>query len=135
MKTSFKGSCLCGAVTFKGVTNPSFVSHCCCQDCRKTSGTGHSTDFGATWDEVSIEGALNTFSNLADSGNTITRHFCPTCGSKIATTNSAYPNDVAINIATLETPDAFTPDTIHYASDKIAWDKLDLELELPKVDE
>lgn len=127
MKTPFQGSCLCGAVTFKGATDPSFVSHCCCQDCRKTSGTGHSTDFGVTWDEIEIEGSLSKFSNLADSNNTITRHFCPVCGSKIATTNSAYPNEAAINIATIDTPGAFQPDTIHYASNRISWDYVDCE--------
>ncbi|MFK8035765.1 MAG: GFA family protein [Hyphomicrobiales bacterium] len=119
MKTAFRGSCLCGSVTFEGAAEPNFVSHCCCLDCRKTSGTGHSTDFGVTLDEVSLEGTLNDFTDLADSGNTITRRFCPTCGSKITTTNSAYPNDIAINIAMLVTPDLFQPNTVYYASARI----------------
>lgn len=119
---SFKGECLCGSVSYAGKGKPSFVSHCCCVDCRKTSGTGHSTDFGVTLDAVHFEGLLQSYSNVADSGHTITRHFCPTCGSKIGTTNSAQPADIAINMATLDEPDLFEPDTVHYATKRVRWD-------------
>lgn len=122
--TSFRGSCLCGAVTFEGAATPSFVSHCCCIDCRKSSGTGHSTDFGVTDDDIRIQGTLSTFSNEADSGNTITRHFCTQCGSKIATSNSTYPNELAINIAALDKPDTFAPNKVYYASSRIPWDAI-----------
>ena len=45
MSNSFTGSCLCGAVTYASNESPVLTGHCHCDDCRRTSGTGHAS----TW--------------------------------------------------------------------------------------
>ena len=43
MTSGFSGGCLCGAVRYESSAEPMFAGHCQCTDCRKTSGTGHSS--------------------------------------------------------------------------------------------
>ena len=41
-----EGGCLCGAIRYR-IAGPSlFVSQCCCKDCQKATGTGHTTIIG-----------------------------------------------------------------------------------------
>ena len=39
----FEGGCLCGAVRYRSEADPVLTAHCHCEDCRRTSGTGHGT--------------------------------------------------------------------------------------------
>jgi len=40
------GGCLCGAVRYVITGAPRFISQCCCKDCQKATGTGHTTIVG-----------------------------------------------------------------------------------------
>ena len=124
----FSGSCLCGAVTFSGEGPVLFVAHCQCMDCRKTSGTGHSTDAGFRAADVVIEGPLSGYRSRSEAGNRILRSFCRTCGSKISTSNSAYPEDIALNLAVFDDPEALSPDTVFFTRCALAWDLIDPSL-------
>ena len=41
MAQALTGGCLCGAVRYKVSGDQIFSGRCYCNDCRKTSGTGH----------------------------------------------------------------------------------------------
>ncbi|MEI9901575.1 MAG: GFA family protein [Hyphomicrobium sp.] len=41
--------------------------------------------------DVTFKGETRSYAVTADSGNTITRHFCPTCGSRLYIESSARP--------------------------------------------
>ena len=43
-KTTVKGSCLCGSVTYEVTGDVQRFYHCHCQRCRKASGTGHGSN-------------------------------------------------------------------------------------------
>ena len=83
MSETRKGSCQCGAVSYSVSTNPMWVGHCQCVNCQKFSGGGHATNMVVARDTVDISGDLKPYKYDADSGNHMTRHFCPTCGSAI----------------------------------------------------
>ena len=89
MMAGFEGGCLCGAVRYQSKADPQVVGHCYCVDCRKTSGTGHCTHIGVPADGFSVTGEVRFFDKPADSGNVVSRGFCPTCGSAVYSTNSA----------------------------------------------
>ena len=122
------GSCLCGAVRFRATGPVLFVAHCQCVDCRKTSGTGHSTDAGFRASNVVIEGPLSGYRQQSDSGNQILRSFCGHCGTKVSTSNSAYPKEIALNLAAFDDPDALTPDTVYFTRSAVRWDLIDPSL-------
>lgn len=124
----YSGSCLCGTVRFRATGPALFVAHCQCVDCRKTSGTGHSTDAGFRAADVVIEGPLSGYRGRSEAGNQILRSFCGYCGTKISTSNSAHPKEVALNLAAFDDPNAMTPDTVFFTRSAPSWDLIDPSL-------
>src|SRR5262245_11032370 len=85
------GRCLCGAVTYSINGQPLGMGQCHCKDCQRASGTGHLSLARFKKDDVTIKGQTRSFASKAESGNINSRHFCPTCGSRIYGENSARP--------------------------------------------
>ena len=121
---NLEGGCLCGAVRYTA-GEPMVCGHCHCVDCRKTSSTGHATHVMVAGDGFSVEGPLSSYARPADSGNTVTRYFCPTCSSAIYSTNSAMPGMRFVRASSLDDPDAVEPGMVVYASRAPAWDRIE----------
>ena len=84
MAQTLTGGCLCGAVRYKISGDQIFSGRCYCNDCRKTSGTGHSAVLAVAEQAVSITGKLTDYTKPGGSGQAFTRRFCPVCGSRVA---------------------------------------------------
>lgn len=125
MTEVLEGSCLCGAVTYKASTGPMMVGHCYCVDCRKASGTSHSTHAVVPDAAFALSGETRAFECPADSGNMVARHFCPLCGCAIYSRNSAMPGMTFIRASSLNKPSAITPEMTVYASRAPDWAVLD----------
>ncbi|MFZ5619257.1 MAG: GFA family protein [Pseudomonadota bacterium] len=125
MTKMLKGRCLCGAVAYEAAGEPMMTGHCHCVDCRKTSGTGHGTHVAMRAEAARIKGALASYAHPADSGNIVTRYFCPACGAPIHSTNSAMPGMVFLRASSLDDPDQITPQMIVYRSRAPKWDVMD----------
>jgi hypothetical protein len=121
---NLEGGCLCGAVRYTA-GEPMVCGHCHCVDCRKTSATGHATHVAVPPESFSVSGALSRYPRPADSGNIVTRHFCPTCGSAIYSTNSGMPGMAFVRASSLDDPNAVTPGMVVYASRAPAWGRLE----------
>ena len=98
------GSCLCGTVTYRLLSNPKAITHCHCTMCQKQHGAAFAT-YGSVplCDLVYLSGQ----DVLAEyrSSLSILRRFCSCCGSNIEWRGSdAFPDWVSIAIATLDTP-------------------------------
>ncbi len=128
MSDELRGGCLCGAVSYIVKAAPAVVGHCHCEDCRKTSGSGHGTHVGAPENAVEISGKVTFFDKPADSGNIVSRGFCATCGSAIYSKNSGMPGMAFVRASSLDDPNAITPQMIVYASRAPVWDKMDPDL-------
>ena len=81
--TTRTASCRCGQLTATAIGEPVRVSVCHCLDCQKRSGSAFAAQARWPADQVSIEGQSKSWMNVADSGNRITFHFCPECGSDV----------------------------------------------------
>lgn len=120
------GGCLCGAIRYT-VTGPSiFESQCCCKDCQKATGTGHTTIFGLLRSQLDMQGTPATFTNTGETGGKVTRHFCGTCGGRLYTTGDLPGEAVVIMQAgSLDDPNVISPSEVIYAKDAVAWDVFD----------
>jgi hypothetical protein len=76
MSKGFQGGCLCGAVHYECSAEPMTSGHCQCIDCRKSSGTGHSSHLAVPRGAVSVSGVVATYDRAADSGHIVSRAFC-----------------------------------------------------------
>lgn len=125
-----RGGCLCGAVRYELAGPSLFECQCCCRDCQKATGTGHTTIVGVLSSQLAVEGEPQTFTNTGESGGTVTRHFCSTCGGRLYTSGSLPGDVVMIQAGSLDEPSSVTPQNVIYSKDAIAWDHFDPALEM-----
>ena len=125
MSNGFEGRCLCGNVTYRSDTEPMLSAHCHCEDCRRSSGTGHGTHVVAAAQGFEITGEVRFYDKPADSGNVVSRGFCPTCGSPVLSKNASMPDMVFVRASSLDDPDILTPKMVVYANRAPAWDLVD----------
>ena len=90
------GGCLCGAVKYE-FPKDQVVSahHCHCTDCQKSTGSGKASFVIVPSAAVSSTGELKYYSVKGSAGATVSRGFCPECGSPIM---SVIPEMGPINI-------------------------------------
>ena len=105
----FTGECLCGEVTYSSKADPARVLNCHCTDCRKSTGASYGTNAFVPADQVEVTGTLHVFEHVADSGNKMTKHFCPNCGSLIYGTSSGRPNVLSIRAGSINQGDIIQP--------------------------
>lgn len=121
--TEFTGGCLCGAVRYTCTAEPMMAGHCHCDDCRRSSGSGHSSHMLIPEASVTLSGPTTAYDRAADSGNMVSRHFCPTCGSAVFSTNASMPGMMFLRVSSLDDLEAFKPQMHVYASRAASWDK------------
>lgn len=132
MATKFSGGCICGAVRYACEADPIFMGNCHCRDCQKASGSGYSTDIGIPAPTLKITGTVKYHDIKADSGNVLSRGFCPECGSRLFAKTSAMPDLAMITAASLDDPKQYVPQMDIYVASAQPWDHMNPAL--PKFD-
>jgi hypothetical protein len=130
--TVLEGGCLCEAIRYR-LTGPSlFVSQCCCKDCQKATGTGHTTIVGIHRSQLALQGTPATYTNRGDTGGSVTRHFCGTCGGRLYTSGDLPGEFIMVQAGSLDDPSAVVPESVIYLKDAVTWDHFDPAI--PKFD-
>lgn len=123
--TTHKGCCQCGDVAFETTADPVAAGFCHCRDCQKASGAPHVMHVAFPADALVVSGAVTTFQSLADSGATVTREFCPTCGSRLFGTSTNMPGMKTVHAGVFDDPSQFQPMMTVYAKRVLSWDHLE----------
>jgi len=122
------GGCACGAVRYRTMAPPEFSLLCQCRQCQRISGAGHAAQFAAHADKTTVDGSLQYFELLADSGNRVRSGFCGACGSPVLKTTSGFPHFLFIHAATLDAPANFKPQMLVWSHSAQPWDQVDPSL-------
>lgn len=122
------GGCLCGAIRYTLNGAPLFVSQCCCKDCQKATGTGHTTILGVHKSQLEMTGAPTTFTNAGESGGKVTRHFCGVCAGRLYTSGDMPGEIIIFQAGSLDDPNQVRPTSVIYAKDAPAWDFFDPDI-------
>lgn len=109
MSVPFEGGCRCRAIRYRCTAEPAIVLHCYCRDCQYSSGGACTTALVVSADSVVVDGSPASFSVEADSGTTVSRLFCATCGSPLFAKNASAPALFVIKAATLDDPGWLKP--------------------------
>ncbi len=117
-----EGRCLCGAIHYTFKDAPVRMVQCHCHQCQKISGTGHASQAFFKEQDVAISGEPESYIFTADSGNTKTYHFCPTCGGRLHGLNSGRPGITIMPVGCMEDNGWFSPQAVAYTSCREAWD-------------
>ena len=115
----FSGGCLCGSVRYKVSSDPSFVLNCHCEDCRRSTGSVYGTNVFVDEDKIQITGEVSLYVHTADSGNEMTKRFCPNCGTLLFGNSSGRQNSVSIRAGTIDQFDLIKPQMNVFVAKKI----------------
>lgn len=125
MSEKLTGGCLCGKVRYEIEAEPLFAAHCSCRDCQKASGAGHTTIFAVPAEAMRLQGEVATYTNTGDSGQPVTRHFCPVCAGRLFTTGDSAGPIRIVQAGSLDEPGRIQPAAAIYRKDAVAWDYID----------
>ncbi len=119
------GGCFCGAIRYRLSASPIDVSHCHCNNCRRTTGAPF-----VTWGTFPAAAFAFTAGTPAELRSTpqARRTFCSTCGTALTFTEDKRPHSVDVTAGSLDRPNALTPDEHIWTSRQLAWVHIDDDL-------
>ena len=107
--TEISGACLCGDVSFVSGGEIKMIINCHCNDCQKVTGSVHGTMVFVEEDKLEVHGVTREFQHPADSGNTLTKIFCPNCGSQLMGKNTGRQGVIGLRAGALDQKDVIQP--------------------------
>lgn len=118
--------CACGQVTVRVTGRIRSMFLCSCEDCQRSTGTGHATVALVSIGDLSVTGETRSFARSAHSGATLTRWFCPSCGTPLYA-RSSRAEALAMLPVGLFGADAgwFAPNQLIFARSHHDWDVVD----------
>ena len=126
MENHFKGSCLCGKVTYDCNAEPLVKAVCHCTDCQKHTSSAFSVVIGVPKSKFKVNG--DTVKNIpitTDTGNTKRYSFCSECGSHLFSNieHEKYNEITFIKGGSLDQPTLadITPDLEVFTESKVKW--------------
>jgi hypothetical protein len=121
----YTGRCACGAITLAIAAEPVAARQCWCRQCQQIAAGGptHNAIFAA--EAVAVQGTLASSTWLAASGNTLTFHFCPSCGTQIYGQSSARLNLRTVRLGAIDEPHGLRPEMAIWLDDAPAWAQID----------
>ena len=132
MSTRFEGGCSCGRVRYACRAEPELTFFCHCEACQKESGGPFSVELYLASDAVTIEGEMDGYSSLGDSGGKVTRKSCATCHSPIVLEMESDPEHVCIKAGSLDDASWISPEVHIYTATKQPW--LNISDSLPQFE-
>jgi hypothetical protein len=119
---SLRGGCLCGAVRYECVESPSEVAVCYCSHCQKQSGSALSIIAAFPVGAIKINlDHLKTYKDIGESGKTVLRLFCQTCGSPVMTKAEFSPEFEFIKAGTFDDTSWLKPASAYWCEHKHEW--------------
>jgi hypothetical protein len=115
------GGCLCGQLRYSVRTLRAMAMVCHCQACQKQSGSVFSFMLAVPEADLQWQGVLQTHTHHADSGRTVHRRFCPTCGSPVVTQVPQRPGTVFLKAGTLDATTDVQPKLHLWSQHKWPW--------------
>jgi len=126
------GSCQCGAVQITVTADPITTRACWCKDCQKLTGGGPTHNAFFKTEQVEISGQVRWHDVEADSGNMLSRGFCPTCGSQLLVQSHARRHLTGVRIGAFDDNSDLGPKSMIWADSAPVWAHLDPDL--PKTE-
>ena len=96
--TTRHAACSCGQLHLTIDGESARISMCHCLACQRRTGVVFSNQARFWREQVTFTGKATTWNRTAESGNVVTFHFCPTCGSTVYWESESFPGYVIVAI-------------------------------------
>jgi hypothetical protein len=113
--------CSCGQLTLEVVGDPVRISVCHCLACQRRTGSAFGVQARFARDQVQIQGRSCQYIRGGDSGQTITFHFCPDCGTTVHWALAYHPDMIVVALGAFADPMFLPPQFSVYESRRHPW--------------
>ena len=86
-----RAACSCGQLSLTIEGEPARISMCHCLECQRRTGAVISNQARFARDQIAVAGKSTAWTRAAESGNALTFHFCPVCGSTVYWEGQGFP--------------------------------------------
>ncbi|MGE0826905.1 MAG: GFA family protein [Candidatus Binatia bacterium] len=129
MSTLFTGGCACGAVRYQCDAEPLLAFNCHCRDCQRASGTAFAAILRIPTAGFTVtKGEPKFYTVTGNSGNTVSRGFCPACGSPLFSRLSGMSDVVGVRVGSLDDPSHYRAAMDIFVASAQPWDHMSPEL-------
>ncbi len=113
-----EGGCYCGEVRYAAEGEPMMKAQCHCRECQYITGGAPNMFMAMPADGFKYTKGTPKQFTRKDLARAVTREFCPTCGTHVATRVPGLPM-VVIKVGTMDNPAQFEgPQVAIYTVDK-----------------
>ena len=119
--TTRRAACSCGQLHLTIEGEPSRISMCHCLECQRRTGGVISNQARFRREQVTFAGKATAWMRTAESGNVLTFHFCPMCGSTVYWEGEGFPGYVAVAIGTFADPNFPAPTIAVWEESRHPW--------------
>ena len=123
--SKLKGRCMCGQIRYDSQAEPLMTAVCHCPDCQRQTGTSFSIVVGLPVDQFEHTGDISIYTTTGESGESVHRHFCGTCGSPIYSLPEAITGLIFLKAGTLDDTSWLQPQSEFFCETAQPWCKLD----------
>lgn len=129
MTAPYTGQCACGQVRLRIESEPLALRQCWCRQCQQVAAGSPTNNALFAAEGFHIEGTLHSHAYVAASGNTLTRRFCPDCGTPVLSGSSARPNVRVVRLGMLEPGHGLRPTMAIWTEEAPDWAAIDPAME------
>jgi hypothetical protein len=115
-----EGGCLCGAIRYEASGEPYHITHCHCEDCRRSAGAPFVT--WASFLRQNFRVTRGEMREISFAGRV--RSFCPQCGSSLAFQFSPEIDEIDLTVSCFDHPELISPADHIWVQDRLPWIKL-----------
>ena len=126
---TYTGRCACEAITLAISGETIGTRQCWCRQCQQIAAGGPTNNAMVPSETVELSGELTGTSWLAASGNTLSYHFCPRCGTQVYAQSSARPHLKTVRLGVIDEPHGLRPEVVIWTEDAPVWAQIDPALE------
>ena len=122
MAQTITGGCLCGGVRYRYEGEIGPANYCHCADCRRVTGSAFNIGLRVAARAFrTVKGKPKGFTKTGDSGNELTRHFCPDCGSPLYTSSPRHPETLYLKAGSLDDHSLVRPTHQNWLVSRVSW--------------
>lgn len=115
------GECQCGNIRYQLLARPHSVIACHCKQCQKLSSSAFSLSAIIKRNDLQLEGKLQEWQRVADSGRKNFAKFCPHCGNRIYHFDPDNPEWLKLKPSNLCSTADIVPSMHIWISEKQSW--------------
>jgi len=120
--TARHAACACGQLKLVAEGEPVRMSICHCLQCQRRTGSAFGFQTHYPREQITaIQGRSSTFVRNGDSGNSVTFHFCPECGSTVYWEPGGHPGRITVAVGAFADPTHPAPHNSVYEISRHPW--------------